>query len=50
MLFENVIDKVLVGRSLSSLHVLALAMLALAIAEQHTAIYAIPYLAILQAK
>ncbi|WP_299014863.1 type I secretion system permease/ATPase [uncultured Photobacterium sp.] len=33
MLFENVIDKVLVGRSLSSLHVLALAMLALAIAE-----------------
>ncbi|WP_347361458.1 ABC transporter transmembrane domain-containing protein, partial [Vibrio vulnificus] len=33
MLFENVIDKVLVGRSLSSLHVLALAMLALAVAE-----------------
>ncbi|WP_064609936.1 type I secretion system permease/ATPase [Photobacterium sp. J15] len=33
MLFENVIDKVLVGRSLSSLHVLALAMLALAITE-----------------
>ena len=33
MLFENVIDKVLVGRSLSSLHVLAIAMLALAIAE-----------------
>ncbi|AQP35963.1 type I secretion system permease/ATPase [Vibrio sp. V09_P4A23P171] len=32
-LFETVIDKVLVGRSLSSLHVLALAMLALAIAE-----------------
>ncbi|MEZ9729613.1 ABC transporter transmembrane domain-containing protein, partial [Vibrio splendidus] len=29
----NVIDKVLVGRSLSSLHVLAIAMLALAIAE-----------------
>ena len=33
MLFENVIDKVLVGRSLSSLHVLAMAMLALALAE-----------------
>ncbi|WP_375320187.1 type I secretion system permease/ATPase [Aliivibrio logei] len=33
ILFENVIDKVLVGRSLSSLHVLAIAMLALAIAE-----------------
>lgn len=33
MLFESVIDKVLVGRSLSSLHVLALAMLALAVAE-----------------
>ncbi|MDH5919735.1 type I secretion system permease/ATPase [Vibrio splendidus] len=33
LLFQNVIDKVLVGRSLSSLHVLAMAMLALAIAE-----------------
>lgn len=33
MLFENVIDKVLVGRSLSSLHVLAIAMLTLALAE-----------------
>ncbi|MGJ0579204.1 type I secretion system permease/ATPase [Xenorhabdus bovienii] len=33
LLFENVIDKVLVGRSLSSLHVLGLAMLALAVAE-----------------
>ncbi|WP_442958450.1 type I secretion system permease/ATPase [Photobacterium frigidiphilum] len=33
MLFEKVIDKVLVGRNLSSLHVLALAMLAMAIAE-----------------
>ncbi len=33
LLFENIIDKVLVGRSLSSLHVLGLAMLALAIAE-----------------
>ncbi|WP_038200616.1 type I secretion system permease/ATPase [Vibrio nigripulchritudo] len=33
MLFQNVIDKVLVGRSLSSLHVLAIAMLALAVAE-----------------
>lgn len=33
MLFENVIDKVLVGRSISSLHVLAMAMLALALAE-----------------
>ncbi|MDR0219278.1 MAG: type I secretion system permease/ATPase [Enterobacteriaceae bacterium] len=33
LLFENIIDKVLVGRSLSSLYVLGLAMLALAIAE-----------------
>ncbi|WP_339385636.1 type I secretion system permease/ATPase [Vibrio sp. J383] len=33
LLFQNIIDKVLVGRSLSSLHVLAMAMLALAIAE-----------------
>ncbi|EFP94687.1 type I secretion system permease/ATPase [Vibrio caribbeanicus] len=33
LLFENLIDKVLVGRSLSSLHVLAVAMLAFAIAE-----------------
>lgn len=32
-LFETVIDRVLVGRSLSSLHVLALAMLAMAVAE-----------------
>ncbi|WP_412840678.1 type I secretion system permease/ATPase, partial [Aeromonas dhakensis] len=33
LLFENIIDKVLVGRSLGSLHVLALAMVALACAE-----------------
>ncbi|MBD1226108.1 type I secretion system permease/ATPase [Xenorhabdus griffiniae] len=33
LLFENVIDKVLVGRSISSLHVLGMAMLALALAE-----------------
>ncbi len=33
LLFENIIDKVLVGRSLGSLQVLALAMLALACAE-----------------
>nr|WP_051691077.1 type I secretion system permease/ATPase [Photorhabdus australis] len=33
ILFENIIDKVLVGRSLSSLHVLGLAMLAIALAE-----------------
>ncbi|NRA72608.1 MAG: type I secretion system permease/ATPase [Gammaproteobacteria bacterium] len=33
LLFENLIDKVLVGRSISSLHVLGLAMLAMALAE-----------------
>nr|WP_246550670.1 type I secretion system permease/ATPase [Photorhabdus caribbeanensis] len=33
ILFENIIDKVLVGRSLSSLHVLGMAMLAIALAE-----------------
>ncbi|AYA39655.1 type I secretion system permease/ATPase [Xenorhabdus nematophila] len=33
LLFENVIDKVLVGRSISSLHVIGMAMLALALAE-----------------
>ncbi|WP_237385972.1 type I secretion system permease/ATPase [Xenorhabdus sp. Sc-CR9] len=33
LLFENVIDKVLVGRSISSLHVLGMAMLSLALAE-----------------
>ena len=32
-LFENIIDKVLVGRSLTSLHVLAIAMIGIAIAE-----------------
>ncbi|UNH40414.1 type I secretion system permease/ATPase [Moellerella wisconsensis] len=33
LLFENIIDKVLVGRSISSLHVLAIAMVGIAIAE-----------------
>ncbi|WP_114786216.1 type I secretion system permease/ATPase [Vibrio tetraodonis] len=33
LLFQNVIDKVLVGRSLNSLHILGIAMLAMAISE-----------------
>ena len=33
LLFQNLIDKVLVGRSLSNLHILALGILAIAIAE-----------------